>query len=121
MWMLWVVMAFWFCFLGSTVCFGITLEIDVSCQPFEEVDVVLETHLAKQGPLFWRQRYHHASIHLPNLTGHEVTRQVVFYLLGAMLRTHHSLDRALQVVGHHRHAEHEQGRPWITQRVDLTV
>src|SRR5579885_3635855 len=98
MWMIGVVLSLGLCFLRSTMCFGVTLEIDVPCQTLEEDDVVVEAHLAKDGPLFRRQGHHHASIHLPDLTGHEVTRQVVLYFLGPMLRTHHSLDRALQIV-----------------------
>ncbi len=108
-------------FLGTAVCFGITLEIHRSCQPFEEGHVVAEAHVAKDGPLFRRQRYHHPSIHLPDLTSHEVAREVVLHFLHAMLRTHHCLDRALQVVRHQRHAEHEQRRLWIAQRVDLAI
>src|SRR6267142_2187814 len=117
--MIGVVMSLGLCFLGSAVCFGIALEINVSCQPLEEGDVLREAYLAKQAPLFRWQGYHHASIHLPNLTGHEVTRQILFYFLVPMLRTHHALDRTLQVVRHHRHAEHEQRRAWITQGIDL--
>src|SRR4051794_2572097 len=108
-----IVMSLGLCFLRSTMGFGITLEIDVSCQRLEECDILGEAHLAKDGPLFRRRRDHHASIHLPDLTGHEVARQVVLDSLGPMLRAHHSLDRALKVVRHDRHAEHEQRRTWI--------
>src|SRR3954470_1762803 len=100
MWMIGVVMSLGLWFLGTTMCFGITLEIDVSCQLPEESNVLRDAHVAKDGPLFWGQGYHHASIHLANLSGHEVARQVVLYFLSPMLRSHHSFDGALQVVRH---------------------
>src|ERR1041385_7654628 len=116
-----IVMSLGSYFLGPTVCFGIALEIDVSCQSLEECNILVEAHVTKDGPFFRWQSYHHASIHLPNLIGHEVTRKIGLYFFGPMLRTHHTLDRALKVVRHYRHAEHEQRRAWITQRVDLAV
>jgi hypothetical protein len=79
-----VVVSLWLCFLGPTACFGITLEIDVPCQPLEECDVLLEAHLAKDAPLFRWQGYHHAAIHLPDLISHEVAREVGLYFLGAI-------------------------------------
>src|ERR1700677_1577594 len=96
--MIGIVMSLGLYFLGTTVCFGIAFEIDVGCQSLEEGDIVAEAHVAKDGPLFRRQGYHHATIHLPNLSGHEVPRQVVLYFLSPMLRTHQALDRALKVV-----------------------
>src|SRR5271163_1974525 len=95
------------CFLGATMCFGIALEIDVPSQSLEECGIVFEAQGANEHPLLRGEGYHHTSVHLPDLTGHEVTRKIVLYSFGAMLRTHHSLDRALQVVRHHGYAEHE--------------
>src|SRR6188768_2923180 len=112
--MLRIVMSLGLPFLGTTVSFGIALEINVLCQSLEEGDIVGEAHVAKDSPLFRWQGYHHATIHLAYLSSHEVARQVVLYFLGPMHRPHHALDRALKVVGHHRHAEHEQRRAGIT-------